>query len=119
MQTIVVEELLSGPARQATIELPAGWYRVLSGAIKPGDRSLAERLFWQTGAIRWYELTELPPPSEPFGQASWYCCLIRRGEPVDKLCPQCHRAPVRLGYRYCPECSADIVDELRKRSHST
>lgn len=115
MQTIVVCESLGEPEPEARLEIPAGWYRVLSGAVKPGDRCLDCELFWQTGAIQWYELTEFPPPGQPLGTAGWYCCLIRRGEPVEVLCPRCHRAPVRLGYRYCKDCSNAVVHELRSR----
>jgi hypothetical protein len=115
MKTIVVDERSKGPPRKATLELPAGWYRVLSGAIKPGDRILDFNPFWQRGAVQWVELTEFPPPGRPFGTADWYCCLIRRGEPVEVLCPRCHLAPCRQGFRYCKTCSCEVVDEVRRR----
>jgi hypothetical protein len=114
MQTVVVEDVLIRTPRRATLELPAGWYRVLSGAIKPGDRCLDNGWFWRTGAVRWYELTRVPPPGRPFSTADWYGCLIRPGEPVEVLCPRCHEQPVRLGYRYCRGCCHEFVVELRR-----
>ena len=113
MNTTVVEEMDDGVWRKATLDIPDGWYRVLSGAVKPGDRYLAEDLFWDRGEVEWHDLRRFPPPDRPDGTAEWYLCLIRRGEPVEALCPRCHNAPVRHGYRYCKQCSWDVAHELR------
>ena len=115
METIVVEPMLEGPALEARIELPPGWYRVLSGAIKPRDRYLAADYFWEDGEIHWCEVTRLPRPGEPLSTADWYLCLIRRGEPVEVLCPRCRRKPARLGYRYCRDCCGEVILQLRRR----
>jgi hypothetical protein len=115
MKTIVVVEEPGRGRREAEFEIPAGWYRVLSGAVKPGDRFLSVDVFWRTGEIVWDDLTKPPPPAAEYGSADWYVCLIRRGEPVEVLCPRCHSAPVRHGYRYCEECSTSVVKELRSR----
>jgi hypothetical protein len=114
MQTIVVDETIRPPYREATVELPAGWYRVLSGALKPGDRCLAAGIFWEFGAVYWNELTEFPPPGALFSTAEGYVCLIRRGEPVEALCPRCHVAAIRRGYRFCWSCCNAIASEIRR-----
>ena len=113
MKTIVVDEEGGRPPREVAVELPAGWYRVLSGAVKPGDRMLARDVFWRTGEIVWRDLTKPPAPGELYGMAHHYTCLTRRGEPVEVLCPRCHSAPVRHGYRYCEKCIMKVVKELR------
>ena len=113
MKTIVIHEVPWEPRREASLEIPAGWYRVLSGVLKPGDRHLDCEVFWQTGDIEWRELLDFPPPGEPYGTADWFSCLIRRGEPVDVRCPRCHNAPVAPGLLYCKYCKSDVAKEVR------
>jgi hypothetical protein len=121
MDTILVERvgyrrllgIPRGAPREAAIELPQGWYRVLSGAVKPGDYELDEELFWDTCVIFWRELTEFP--DDPCYTASLFLCLIRAGEPVEALCPRCHRRPIRFGLRYCTACARNVIAALRRR----
>jgi hypothetical protein len=94
------------------LNLPDGWYRVLSGAAKPGDQCLNIDAFWKTGAVEWYVLTNPAAPGDDYGDADDYCCLIRRGLPVEVLCPRCRDAPVRFGYRYCEDCCHQVVRKL-------
>jgi len=115
MKTILWTKALRQPPRQATLEIPDGWYRVLSGAVKAGDCELDSDLFWDIGAVQWHELTEFPPSGNPWSTADWYRCLIRRGEPVETLCPRCHDAPVHFGYRYCKDCAMAVLEEHRRR----
>jgi hypothetical protein len=115
MKTIVIHEKPGEPRREASLEIPAGWYRVLSGVVKPGDRHLNDELFWQTGDIEWCEFSSFLPPGGPYGTADWFSCLIRRGEPVDVLCPRCHSAPVGPGLRYCKPCSWNVAKEVHDK----
>ena len=109
MKTIV------GALGHAEIDLPAGWYRVLSGAIKPGDYELDVGQYVERSEVVWLPLTRFPRARDPYGTADWYFCLIRFGEPVDALCPRCHTEPVRIGYRYCEDCCWKVLHELRRR----
>jgi len=103
-------------SREKEFELPAGWYRVLSGAVKPGDRCLDEDLYWDTGAIRWCAPTTLFLESDEPGEfAQEFLCLIRVGEPVEVVCPCCGLDPVLTGYRYCWACCRAAIRELRRR----
>jgi hypothetical protein len=72
MHTILVEGIIGISGRKAMLKIPAGWYRVLSGAVKPGDCFLPEDHFWQTGEVEWIELTEFPPAGQarPIGSAA-------------------------------------------------
>jgi hypothetical protein len=45
VKTICVDQDLFGPRREATVDIPPGWYRVLSGVLNPGDRCLVFDLF--------------------------------------------------------------------------
>ena len=75
------------------IVLPEGFYRVLSGAIKPGDRYLNAANFLSTQKKEWIELSQCDVmeifstrrKNRAYDQAHWYYCLIRRGVPVSAL----------------------------------
>ena len=93
----VVGEELDSPKRSAEVEIPGGWYRVLSGVIKPGDLYLDFTAF-KEGELIWL-------PADKTGKPHWECgCLIREGTAVDKQCERCARK-----WRYQESDSARAV----------
>lgn len=103
----------------AEIEIPDGWYRVLSGVVKPGDRFVNERLFWADGIVEWIELpidkVDFRKRKQHYNTTpQWFTCLIRRGEPVDKQCPSCNEEAIPLGWKVCRRCAYEAVQAMRK-----
>src|SRR6266446_958968 len=116
MTTIVVrraDPTTGLPLLEAAVELPPGYYRVLSGAVEAGDRHLSATLFVQDGLVEWRDVDRFPRAGQPYSAAHWFTCLIRRGQPVEQLCPRCHDAPVAARHRYCVECCQRLVEVSR------
>jgi hypothetical protein len=79
------------------VQIPKGYYRVLSGALKPTDLFYAERHRKETGSP-WATVNTLSgifeSSNDLIGQVEHYLCVIRKGVPVDAPCARCHSKPV-------------------------
>jgi hypothetical protein len=95
------------------VELPEGYYRVWSGALKPGDLYLNDFLA-QDGIVFWEPVTYFPTEQEArlgrrWSSAKWYVCLIRRGEPAVLPCERCGVHPRAHRLRFCRACAGIVA----------
>jgi hypothetical protein len=90
------------------VDLPAGYHRVFSGALKPGD------LYLHLGELRqgrtvWHPV-KLDDPLRM--TAGWYTCVIRPGDtPAQEACERCGCEARAHGQRYCRGCAKAILRE--------
>jgi hypothetical protein len=103
----------SPPNNVIEVELPDGYYRVWSGALKPGDLYLNDFLA-RDGITTWEPVTYFPAEREarfgrPYSSANWYLCVIRRGEPVVPACERCGVEPRFNRLRDCRSCAAIVA----------
>lgn len=95
------------------VEIPDGWYRVWTGAIKPGDFSV-NCVLLQDGITHWQPISERhlsEKPGEPYTEARWYGCLIRYGVAVDKGCDRCGCNRRSGKARFCLMCREIVVSD--------
>lgn len=122
MKTTVKDDPYEKASRTAEIEIPDGWYRVLSGVVKPGDRYINSRLFWADGIVEWIDLdigkVDFRRKKHHYDTPQWFTCLIRRGEPVDRQCPSCNEEAVPVGWKACRGCAYEAVQEMRKAART-
>ena len=104
MNTRIVVQL--GHNKQ--VELPEGYYQVLSGMVKPTDLEL-NLLFWRDGRIVW------EPVTPPYKKVWKYGCVIRKGVSPDKVCERCKTEAAIYGQRYCAVCRLEVLEEMRKQ----
>ena len=114
----------AGASIYLDVDIPEGWYRVLSGAVKPGDHCLNRHLA-RDGIVSWVPVDESPLTvaltatldtlSGVYQRVETYDCVIRIGAAVDKPCEQCGNAAAMTGYRFCWDCAAQIAHEIRER----
>ena len=98
------------------VELPDGYYRVWSGALKPGDLYLNMVLI-RDGITQWEPCDEIPMRPIPGSQLSYRQipgCIVRHGTPVDKTCERCQAEPAVQGERFCDYCREIIKQKIRK-----
>jgi hypothetical protein len=93
------------------VDLPAGFVRVFSGALKPGD------LYLHLGELRrgpfiWRPV-RLDDPLRT--TAGWYTCVIRPGtRPAQETCERCGCEARVHGQRYCRGCAKVILRETKE-----
>lgn len=78
------------------VAIPKGYYRVLSGALKPTDLFYAEAHKKEIGSY-WAPVNTfsgIQPSNALIGTVDYYLCVIRKGTPVDVPCQKCHAKPV-------------------------
>jgi hypothetical protein len=99
--------------RLRKVTVPEGYYRVLSGAIKPTDLFYSQKNREETGN-HWAKVSQMfgdLGPDHLFGDATHYLCVIRKGVPVDAPCQKCHAKPVceqgKL-VELCEECYGKV-----------
>ncbi len=95
------------------VVLPEGYYRVFSGASKPGDLFLNWTKIKQ-GEVCW-EYLESNEAMVPKGLDATQVpvCVIRKGVPVEQPCARCGMEPRKFDYKYCDYCCSIILNELR------
>lgn len=106
----------------ASVELPEGWRRVWTGALKPGDRylnrtAMLEKEDWQE--IPWVDLDYEEAMNDELTRrngAMLFECLIRRGAPVEEACERCEVAPRHGRNRFCSGCCWVVRREQRTKS---
>lgn len=89
-----------------SVPLPAGWCRVWTGFVLPGDRYL-DVVKAREGVRAWVPLTlaDLIEGGDVYDSAAWFCCLIREGrKDVGAPCVTCGVRPVDFGCRECDAC---------------
>ncbi len=114
MQTTIRTWIEGGGYKKGVVQLPEGYYRVLSGAVKVGDLHLhCEK--WLKGKVEWVEI-EFPEvdPQSLWREATAFLCLIRKGEPVEEVCTGCYERAKEAGYKWCVCCHYEKLAELRK-----
>lgn len=103
-----------GHGSPVTVEMPANYRRVYSGAVRPGDLCLDRLAFKLAGVVAW-----VPVETDqrwPYTRADVYSCVIRNdGGPCPEVpCEACGAAAKRPGYRYCRECADVVLAEQRR-----
>lgn len=97
------------------VELPEGWRRVWTGALKPGDMYLNQVLI-QDGIVQWEPVTEFPTVEQMRhkdvgSSADWYGCLIRNdgGPEIEEGCERCKIFHRVKGERFCNACRMIVL----------
>lgn len=86
--------------------MPEGYYRVLSGALKPTDLFYSANAESETGNP-WSMIGDAFFAVAGLGELEHYLCVIRKGTPVDVPCQRCHARPVcddGMLLEMCEEC---------------
>jgi hypothetical protein len=100
------------------VELPDGYYRVFSGALKPDDLYL-NCLLARDGITQWEPLNQkhlAAKYNEPDGHAGWFTCLIRRGVMVEQPCERCECFKRDFKLRFCWLCIPLAIKEMKGKS---
>jgi hypothetical protein len=97
------------------VELPKGWYAVLSGAVKPGDMFLDAFLFTENGSVNWIDVDLGDLRKNPPKTSKYFMCLIRKGVPVEEQCPMCYEEAKLPRCKYCATCCAEVIKKSRKK----
>ena len=93
------------------VPMPEGYYRVVSGAAKPSDLSLCLLSFIRDGRVVWHRVDEIQPGKEVHSRS--FDVLIRKGVPVDEVCPRCEARKPAKGWKYCRPCCHEVKQDLR------
>jgi len=96
------------------IELPPGYRRVFSGAVKPGDQYLDLDAL-KEGRMVFVPLPEPRAPGNWGARAEEYDLLIRRDASLNDECERCHEYPKVFGERYCVMCGGEVREWLRRK----
>jgi hypothetical protein len=90
------------------VDPPAGYHRVFSGALKPGDLYLSCTAA-VAGQVVWMPVKLNDPLRRTAG---WYTCVIRKGAvPAQEACERCGCEAKVFGHRYCRGCAQRVVRE--------
>jgi hypothetical protein len=98
------------------VEIPEGYRRVWTGALRPGDLYL----HFDGGQTDGWRPVKLPTAKQikrgdPDSEAHWFGCVIRAdGGPVQQPCERCSVSPRMRNGRFCRLCAGIVV--LRARA---
>jgi len=100
------------------ITLPKNYYRVLSGAAKPGDLYLDPCRFYH-GEVRWVPLDirwaeEMAKMHRDHSSRSANC-VIRVGTPLGQPCDRCGMNPRWRDNRFCYQCCEIVREAIREQ----
>lgn len=95
------------------VELPDGYYRVWSGAAKPGDLYL-NMILIRDEIVQWEPREDAILVEHCLQTIQVPVCVIRLGTPVDKACERCEAEPAVRGERFCDYCREIIKQKIRK-----
>lgn len=93
------------------VQLPEGFYRVVSGALKPSDLVLCLLTLVRDNRVVWDKAADVYPNGGP---ATFYGVVIRKGVAVDPVCPRCEGAKPVKSWKYCKNCLSEVREEMRK-----
>ena len=110
-----IDFLDSDRATVVEVEIPQGYYRVFSGAVKPTDKFLNLQAI-KEGQVIWLYVDieeNMRLPKGPRNNASVFGCLIRKGTAVEEPCIRCQCQPKRPRHKYCIYCCDVLLNRMR------